>query len=187
MSKPLLRIVERETKGSRPYVIINPFTGRGIPLDHQLLQEVARTLALKLNLDGVDYIVGFAEQGLIPAYTVAAIAEIPFIGSTRSRLKNDETEIHFIEPHSERPDHYVYGIRKEYSVVIVEDEITKCKTLYNAVTAFQEKGIKVQDIGALIMAGEVKDLQKLENKGLDPKYIFTKQDFIHSLDISLLN
>ena len=42
-----------------------------------------------------------------------------------------KNEIHFIEPHSERKNHYIYGLRSGDKVVIIDDEVTTGSTFLN--------------------------------------------------------
>ncbi|MFA6427050.1 MAG: phosphoribosyltransferase domain-containing protein [Candidatus Magasanikbacteria bacterium] len=177
MTKPLIYIKERIGNNKRSFVIINPFTGRGIPINHKLVQKKCKELVSKLKLDDIDYILGFCEQGIVPAYTIAFLTKIPFISSTRTRL-NDHTEIHFVEEHSMFPNQYIYGLKKGDKVAIIEDEITTGKTLCNAITSLHQKGVEVKEVGALIMTSDTNNLGKLKKQAINPKYIFTKEDII---------
>ena len=177
MQKPIIKIVKRETEGKRPYVIVHPFTGRALPLNHALLIMSIKKLMSKLNFKGADYIVGFAEQGLVPAFAFSQAVKKPLITSTRSRLKYNKTEIHFSEPHSDLPHQYIYGLKKGDTIVIIEDEITTGRTIYNALKAFKKKGVTVLDIGTLIIDGDLKKTKLAGKTKIKPKYVFTREDF----------
>ena len=61
MKKPILIQVDRKTKGTRKWAILNPYTGRGSPLDIDLLKEHAAALASKLNFSDVIQLMGGVE------------------------------------------------------------------------------------------------------------------------------
>lgn len=167
---------ERNNDDRRKRKLVHPFDGRVIPLDPSLMSQQAIKLSRELSLEGVDYILGFAEGGLISAYAVSSVTGIPFIGSYRLRLKIDG-EIHFVEPHSERASHFIYGLQKGASVVVVEDEITSGQTLRNAIIQLESHHIKVNDIGIYILNCSSDDLESFRQIGHSVKYLYT-QDVI---------
>ncbi|MCF7798522.1 phosphoribosyltransferase [Candidatus Woesearchaeota archaeon] len=179
VNKVHLYMLERRNGDTKKFKIIHPFDGRVDPLQPQFLQDVGRQLATKLNTTKIDYIVGFAEGGLLPAYGVSQATNIPMIGSYRVRLKH-ENEITFIEPHSERANHYIYGLKKNDNIIIVEDEITTGSTLVNAITEFERLGVNVIDIGTYIVAStkeSAKNINTLAKKGYSIKYLYDENDF----------
>jgi len=149
-------LVERNNLDTKKHKIIHKFDGRLIPLEPKVLRETAQELASMLNLEKVDYIVGFAEGGLLAAYGVSMVTNTPMIGSYRVRLKSSP-EIIFTEPHSERATHYIYGLKPNDRVVIVEDEITTGSTLVSAVSELTKQQIDVVDIGAYIICKNFMD------------------------------
>ncbi len=169
-------LVERNNEDTKKYKIIHPFDGRLIPLKAGVLSENSQILADKLNWGKANYVVGFAEGGILSAYGVAEAIGIPLIGSYRVRLKASN-ELHFKEPHSARSDHYIYGLKKGDRIIIVEDEITTGSTLLNALREFKKNGIVVDDVGAFILGGEVKNLDKICAEGFQLKYLFGQNDF----------
>ncbi|GEM_PF-3587615 len=172
-----LYFAERNNKDKRKEKLIHPFDGRVTPLDSTVLREHATQLAEKLSLEGVDYILGFAEGGLIPAYMVAEVAGIPFIGSYRVRLKLSH-EIHFLENHSERAHHFIYGLHPGDTVVIVEDEITTGQTLLNVIAELESRQIKVKDIGLYILNCDQTVLQHFCDIGHQVKYLYSQTDIV---------
>jgi len=177
MIKPNLFLVERNNKDKKKFKIIHPFDGRVTPLYPERLAAVSRQLASLLDIAHTDYIVGFAEGGLLPAYGVSSATNLPMVGSYRVRLKLPY-EITFQEPHSERSTHYIYGLREGNRVVIVEDETTTGSTILNAIKAFHQNGINVIDIGTFIMAvKESPHLKEVRELGYDIKYLYNQNDF----------
>jgi len=170
-----LYVVERNNNDLRKDKIIHPFDGRVIPLNPTLLKQHAEALAEKLNLEGVDYILGFAEGGLISAYAISEVTNIPFIGSYRVRLKLDN-EIHFQENHSERANHFIYGLHPNDKIVIIEDEITTGQTLINVIAQLQLRHIEVQDIGVYALNCSTEVLAKFEESGYYIKSLYTRDD-----------
>ena len=173
MNKDDVFLLERNNGDTKKYKIIHPFDGRVIPLEPKILRAEAQNLTNKLTLKDVNYILGFAEGGLLSAYAVAEVTNLPFIGSYRVRLKT-EHEIHFTEPHSARADHYIYGLRSGDKVVIIEDEITTGSTLLSALESLEKSNITVVDIGAFILAGNF-DLSLISSRGYNIKNLYTKQ------------
>lgn len=176
MKRKDIFLVERNNKDSKKFKIIHPFDGRLIPLKVEVLKENSKKLADRLSWGKANYIVGFAEGGILSSYGVAEVTNVPLIGSYRVRLKADN-EIHFTEPHSTRADHYIYGLKRGDRIVIVEDEITTGSTLISALNEFEKQGIIVDDIGTFILGGEVENLDKISTKGYQLKYLYNKDDF----------
>jgi len=176
MRRKNIFLVERNNADKKKYKIIHPFDGRLIPLRPEVLKENSKRLADKLDWGRSNYIVGFAEGGILSSYGVAEVTGIPLIGSYRVRLVVDN-EIHFTEPHSTRADHYVYGLKNGDRIVIVEDEITTGSTLLSALEEFERNGVIVDDIGAFILGGGVENLGKISSKGYQLKYLFDENDF----------
>lgn len=174
--KPELYLVERNNGDKKKHKIIHPFDGRLIALDPKKLRAASQELASKLNLGGVEYIVGFAEGGVLSAYGIAEVANIPLVCSYRVRLKAPN-EITFLEPHSERAAHFVYGLKEGSKIVIIEDEITTGSTLLNAVREFSINGILIKDIGTFVLNCESREnILRVENLGYRVKYLYNHND-----------
>lgn len=174
MTQPLY-FVERNNADSRNEKLVHPFDGRVIPLHPSLIRPQAHQLAGQLNLTGVDYIVGFAEGGLIPAFAISDVTGIPFVGSYRVRLKL-ANEIHFVEQHSERANHFIYGLQPGSSVVLIEDEITTGQTMLNVINQLSQHQITVLDIGVYILNCQPLVYQQFQQLGYTIKYLYSQQD-----------
>jgi adenine phosphoribosyltransferase len=97
-----------------------------------------------------NYVVGFPEGGVVPAFAFAQAIDRPVILSSRLQLER-EPVISFEEPHSPLgTTHYLYGLRPGDSVVIIEDEVTTGRTVINAVRALRASGIRVGQVGVLM-------------------------------------
>jgi len=157
MKRPYIRFIDRNNSDKRKKKIVHPFDGRGMPLDYKILNEGAKELSHKFRRTKFDYVIGFAEGGLIPAFSIAQSLKKPLICSYRVRM-HLPNEISFSEPHSAIPDHYIYGLKRGDRVLIIEDEITTGTTIVNAMVSLREKGVDVVGVGAFI-------LNKLNGKG----------------------
>lgn len=168
-------VVERNNNDLRKDKVIHPFDGRVTPLEPSLLKQHACALAEKLDLHEVNYILGFAEGGLISAYAISEVTGIPFVGSYRVRLKLDN-EIHFKELHSERANHFIYGLHPDDKIVIIEDEITSGQTLLNVLVQLELRHIQVQDIGVFVLNCTAEVIHKFEQLGYHIKSLYTRAD-----------
>ncbi|MGK0289992.1 MAG: adenine phosphoribosyltransferase [bacterium] len=162
--------VERLNTDSRKYKLIHGLDGRGIPLQSESILEYAKKLAQQIQSLEYDYIIGFAEGGLIPAFALAQITGKPFLGSYRVRLDMPD-EIHFTEPHSARPYHYVYGLKPGDRVLLVEDEITTGSTSQNAILSLEKNNISVAGLIAYCFCGEDSVLDFFEEQKIVVKYL----------------
>jgi len=171
-------LLERNNHDTKKYKIIHQFDGRVVPLKPDVLKETAKELAKLLNLERVDYILGFAEGGVLAAYGVSDVTNIPMVGSYRVRLKA-APEIIFTEPHSERATHYIYGLKPGDRVVIVEDEITTGSTLSSAVGELRRQKIEVVDIGSYIICRNFRDKIHPELKDFNIKHLLAYGDRIY--------
>jgi len=124
--------------------------GRYQPLRPSELVAVVRELAAGLNMRGIDYVLGFPEEGVVPAFAFAHLVGRPLVLSTRFVLEGSGT-ISFDEPHSGLGrTHYIQGLRADDRVVIIEDEVTTGRTLVNAVRALRQAGVRIDAAGALL-------------------------------------
>ena len=124
--------------------------GRYGPMDPKELVALVRELAPAIDVSEVDYILGFPEGGVIPAYAFAQIVDRPLILSTRLALDLPQT-ISFEEPHSGLgTTHYIQGLHEGDRVVVIDDEVTTGRTVINAVRALRRSGVRIDEVGALL-------------------------------------
>ncbi|MDQ7089422.1 MAG: phosphoribosyltransferase domain-containing protein [Methylococcales bacterium] len=170
-------LTERCNNDKKKWKIVHPWDGRFIPLSSEELFKEAKKLVKLLDTSNADYIVGFAEGGLIPAFAVSMVCDLPLIGSYRVRCKR-EHEMTFTEPHSERPNHFIYGLKPNDRIIIIEDEITTGNTLINAMECFQQHGVDVVDIGTFILVEtpESKLPQVKTNWDREVKYLYSLEE-----------
>ena len=130
--------------------IVHRLDGRSVAMDPKELLSLARELAMDIDMGGVDYVVGFPEGGVLPAFAVAQIVDRPLLLSTRLHLMLAPA-ISFEEPHTLLgTTHYLHGLRAAHRVVIIEDEVTTGRTIINAVRALRAAGVHVRDVGVLL-------------------------------------
>jgi adenine/guanine phosphoribosyltransferase-like PRPP-binding protein len=126
------------------------FDGRYEPMNPKELVPLLVELAAAIDVSGVDYILGFPEGGVIPAFAFAQIVDRPLILSTRLALDPPRT-ISFEEPHSGLgTTHYIRGLHEGDHVVVIEDEVTTGRTVINAVRALRRSGVRIDTVGALL-------------------------------------
>lgn len=170
MLQPKISTIPRVNfSNKRKDKIVHPFDGRLAPANPVAIREWALALASKLDLKDIDYIVGFAEGGLIPAYAFSEVTDIPFLGSYRLKFNVDGVEVVFNEEHTDR-SHYIYGLKPGDNIIIIEDEITTGRTIINAINSFKEKGVNVKGIGSYIVKKELLNTEFM--KEYKPKYLF---------------
>jgi len=149
METPKITFIERTNSDKRKEKIIHPFDGRASPLDIGELESTIAGLVRMVDLTDFDYVLGFSEAGIIPAYAFARLSKKPLVCSYRTRT-NLPNEIRFLEPHLRLPEHFIYALRKGDSVVIIDDEITSANTIVSAVMSLEETGVSVRAVGSII-------------------------------------
>ena len=134
--------------------IAHRLDGRYGSMDPGELASLVRELAAAIDMSEVDYVLGFPEGGVIPAFAFAQTVSRPLIVSTRLELALPGA-VSFEEPHSGLgTTHYIHGLREGDRVVIIEDEVTTGRTVINAVRALRQSGVHVDQVGALLAVDE---------------------------------
>ena len=130
--------------------LVHQFDGRYQPMNPKELAAILQELAAAIDVSDVDYILGFPEGGVIPAFAFAHIVDRPLILSTRLALDLPRI-ISFEEPHSGLgTTHYISGLHEGDHVVVLEDEVTTGRTVLNAVRALRRSGVRIDTVGALL-------------------------------------
>jgi len=120
------------------------------PLPPDELLSVVRELAAALDVSAIDYVLGFPEGGVVPAFAFAHLVGRPLLLSTRFVLEGSGA-LSFDEPHSGLGrTHYIQGLAAGDRVIIIEDEVTTGRTLVNAVRALRGAGVTIDAAGALL-------------------------------------
>jgi len=149
----------------RPH-LVHPLDGRWGGLHPRDLTGFVGELASAIDTASVDFVLGFPEGGLVPAFAFAQAIDRPLILSTRLRLQG-EPVITFEEPHSPQgTSHYLHGVRAGSTVIIIEDEITTGRTTVNAVRALRAAGVRVDHVGVLLAVDTEALWQRMADEGI---------------------
>ena len=167
-----VKFIERTNGDHRQSKILHSFDGRGFPLDPEVLESHIRCFKRLSSSIDFDYVLGFAEAGLLPAYAFARLSKKHLVGSYRVRMRLPN-EISFLEPHSRISRHFVYCLKDGDKVIIVEDEVTTGNTIVNAVNSLEQKGVRVSGIFSLILNDIIdSNVKVLESKQIPFYYIY---------------
>ncbi|MBC8126591.1 MAG: phosphoribosyltransferase domain-containing protein [Gloeobacteraceae cyanobacterium ES-bin-144] len=150
-----------------------PLDGRyGAMVPAQLRSAIAKLIP-RVNLEGVDYIIGIPEGGLIPAYEFAVSSNIKLVLASHSQPAAPGF-IRFIEPHmhADSCNNYVYGLKSGDKVVVVEDEVTTGATMSNCVTALRNAGVICNDVVSIYAADDASMLARLRAENIQLHYLW---------------
>lgn len=159
--------VDRETPPLLPECAVVPIAGRARgqignaldgrygTLDPNAMQQVMAWLAKQLDLDGVDYVIGIPEGGLVPAYAFAATIDRPVVLGTIWQ-PDIPGVVSFEEEHNpaDRKGKHIMGLKPGDCVIVIEDELTSGRTLINCVRALRSAGIRCDQAGAIYAADD---------------------------------
>lgn len=146
--------------------LLHPFNGRFHPVDHAALEHLVRSLAQRIDVASVEYVLGFPEGGSIPAYAFGRLVDRPVILASRMPLDIADA-ITFEQPQAGLgKTHYVYGLKAGNRVMIVEDELTNGRTAVNAVRALRRAGIVIDQIATLFAIDHPTLWRRMEAEGL---------------------
>jgi adenine phosphoribosyltransferase len=132
--------------------ITHRLDGRSGAMNPGELAAAARKLADIMDVEAVDYVLGFPEGGSVPAFAFAQAVGRPLVLSTRLDFTVPGVpEIVFRAALSSiGKTHHIHGLKPGHRVVIVEDEVTSGGTLVSAVRALRAAGVQVSQAGALL-------------------------------------
>lgn len=130
-----------------------PLDGRYGAMDPLQLSSAIARLIPRVNLEGVNYIIGIPEGGYLPAYAFAAAANTKLILASDFQPEASAA-IHFIEPHihTHNRNKYIFGLKPGDKVVVVEDELTTGATMCNCVRALRNANVHCDDIVSIYCA-----------------------------------
>jgi len=141
--------------------------GRYGALDPAALQQVMAWLARRFRLEGVDYVVGIPEGGLVPAFAFAEAVNLPVVLGSIWKPAIAGI-ISFEEEHNPagRTGKHIVGLRPGDCVIVIEDELTSGRTLINCVRAMRAAGIRCDQVGAIYAADDASLRARIEAEGL---------------------
>lgn len=146
--------------------LLHPFNGRFHPIDHGALEALVLTMARRIDVASIDYVVGFPEGGSIPAYAFGRLVGRPVVLASRMPLDLPEA-ITFEQPQAGLgKTHHLYGLRSGSRVIIFEDEITNGRTAVNAARALRKAGIKIDQIATLFAIDHPTLWRRMKAEGL---------------------
>ena len=136
--------------GGEKRYLVHPLNGRFHALDYDALETLVRSLAARIDVGAIDYVVGFPEGGSIPAYAFGRAVGRPVI--LGSRLPIDEPDTITFEQSDAGlgTTHRLYGLKSGDRVLIVEDELTNGGMTVNAVRALRKAGIAIDQVVTLL-------------------------------------
>jgi adenine/guanine phosphoribosyltransferase-like PRPP-binding protein len=143
----------------------HPLNGRFRPLDHVVLDALVEALATAVDVDRVDYVVGFPEGGSVPAYAFARRIGRPLVVS--SVLAVGLPAVSFTVTDSvQAPTKHIYGLAAGDRVVILEDEITTGRTVIAAARSLRAAGVEIEAVVALLAVDNPALPERMAAEGL---------------------
>jgi adenine/guanine phosphoribosyltransferase-like PRPP-binding protein len=138
--------------------LANALDGRYGPLDSAVLRETVLRLIERVDLTGVNYVMGIPEGGTIPAYAFSASAGLPVV--LASALQPDLPGlIRFSMDHAPPTSaaKYIYGLAPGDHVIVVDDEVTTGRSIINCVRALRAASVRCDQIVS-IYASDDRDM-----------------------------
>lgn len=145
---------------------MHPYNGRFHPIDYAALDLLVQSLVPRVDVDRVDYVLGFPEGGSIPAYVFGRAVGRPVILTSRLPLDLPD-RIVFEQPGANLgTTQYVYGLRPGDRAMVFEDELTNGHTAVNAVRALRGAGVEIDQVASLFAIDHAALLRRLRAKGI---------------------
>lgn len=143
--------------------LANPLDGRYGPIDNAAFQFAIDQLVEDAALDGIDYILGIPEGGMVPAYAFGAAVGLPVVFASMWRPDLPGV-IQFSEDHDTPAvkTKSVYGLSPTNRVLIVEDEVTTGSTVINCVLALRAAAISCDQVFAIYASDDPELRVRLE-------------------------
>lgn len=173
---PNVAFVTGENKDKIDYKITSDLEGGIMPVNIEALEDLAHAIAKRIYKDNIniDFIIGFAGRGIIPAFVLSRVLKVPLqIGYKNRLLLNNEIIIK--EEHSKNKNIYVYLDEKfkDKNICFVDDEISSGRTFINAYNKLKKAGYYVIASVAFIENTSRKGREALKIEGL-PLYSAVK-------------
>lgn len=144
-----------------------PLDGRYGAMDPRDMTRAIAWLAQRVDITGIDYVLGIPEGGYAPAYAFAAQTGLRVVFATLWQPHADDV-VSFREEHDHPPldMKYIYGLPSGASVIVVEDEVTSGRTVVNCVRALRGRGIRCDQVASLYAADDHGMRERLEAEGV---------------------
>lgn len=144
----------------------HPYNGRFHAIDHAALDALIDAMVARVDVSGVDYVLGFPEGGSVPAYAFGRAVKRPVILASRLPLDLPD-RVSFEQPQANLgTTHYVYGLVPGDRALIFEDELTNGHTAVNAVRALRRAGIEIDQVAALFAVDHPALWRRVEAEGV---------------------
>ncbi|MCL4416845.1 MAG: phosphoribosyltransferase domain-containing protein [Actinobacteria bacterium] len=170
-SKGLLKIALSPRVGDkRSYYIRTNLDGRFFLGDPKIINEICQEIHFLLpKKTDKEIILGLAEGSLIIGFALARIRFSSFSCSTKTQRSDFKKSITFEEGHrNNMPSHYLYSLKRNDEVIILEDEISTGNTMINVCRELNKNKIKVKAIVSIVEILNFKGREKIKEKtGLD--------------------
>lgn len=128
--------------GDYPYSI-SPFAGVTIPIQPELLTEVAQAALKEKSFAKADLIVTFESSGTQLAAVVGQALKLPYLVARKKRF-NLPHEISFgVTTNFDAKDFYIYGNVTSKKILIIDDVVASGTTLKNAASALEKAGAEI--------------------------------------------
>ena len=149
-----------------------PLDGRYGAMDPLVMVRAIEWLVKRVDVTGIDYVLGIPEGGYAPAYAFAAQTGLRVVFATVWQPDAD-TVVSFREEHDRPPldMKYVYGLSPGDSVIIVEDEVTSGRTVVNCVRALRARGIHCDQVASLYASDDGAMRERLAAEGVRLRHV----------------
>jgi adenine/guanine phosphoribosyltransferase-like PRPP-binding protein len=119
-------------------------------MDANALRRAIEVLIARVDLSGVNYVVGIPEGGMVPAYVAGSATGLPVVFASMW-LPLGPGVISFSEDHDppQVARKSIFGLSPGDHVIIVEDEVTSGRTVVNCVRALRAAKIRCDQVATI--------------------------------------
>lgn len=160
----LERVTLTNRSGDRAYWMTHSHDGLLRPLRWEALLEDLRPLEKRIHSRPGDVILGLDGPGMIPAVALGALLSLPVVFATKADLARSP-KLEFAEPSSPRPRVFVYGLRPNMSVILVDDGVTSGRTLESCIKVLQQQRITIRAVVAIVESRKRGARERLRAQG----------------------
>ena len=143
----------------RAHLLVSTVLGKHIPVDprrvHAAGSELGELVRAALPSSSGVVVLGYAETATGLGHLVAEALAAPYVHSTR-RDAGVASELSFVEEHSHATAHRVLPddpdlLRRDGTVVLVDDELTSGRTVLNTIAALRAAGSRQRYVDAALV------------------------------------